>query len=80
MKPPKTIKLRDFLAILRKHNIVLRPGTKHMILCAPDGTKYPIPYRSGHDDVERCYVNGARRAFRLTRQDGITDEDFYGAV
>lgn len=36
---------------------------------------YPVP----HDkDVAKCYVQGARRKFRLTEEDGVSDDDFYG--
>ena len=48
-----------------------------MLFQATDGVKFPLPYPKDGDDVERSYVNAARRAFRLTPEDGISDEQFY---
>jgi len=36
---------------------------------------YSMPSRK---DVLPCYVKDCRRRFRLTPEDGVTDEDFYG--
>ena len=37
---------------------------------------YPIPT---HDkDVNPAYVKGARRKFRLTPDDGVSDDEFFG--
>ena len=36
---------------------------------------YPVP---NDKEVKPCYVKGARKKFRLTPEDGVTDEDFYG--
>jgi len=36
---------------------------------------YPVP---GDRVVKACYIRGARKKFRLTSNDGITDEDFFG--
>jgi hypothetical protein len=39
-------------------------------------SSYPIPTKK---EVLICYVRGCRRRFGLTEEDGISDEDFYGA-
>jgi hypothetical protein len=83
---PKVMKLRDVERIFRSFGIVLERGKTaghkrkgHWMLMGSDGTKYPIPaHKGGSEDVFRTYIEGARRAFHLTVEDGITDEDFYG--
>ena len=77
MKAPKTIKFREFKRLLARYDIDLVPGRRHLIFRAPEGVKFPVPYRKEGDDVERSYVNAARRAFRLTPEDGVSDEAFY---
>jgi len=44
----------------------------------PDGRKFPIPAHGDNADIHRTYIEAARRAFNLTPDDGVTDEDFYG--
>jgi hypothetical protein len=36
---------------------------------------YPIP--TNNDPVLIAYVKGARRKFKLTEEDGVSDKDFY---
>ncbi len=36
---------------------------------------YPIPNKR---EILDCYVSGVRRKFKLTKADGISDEDFFG--
>jgi hypothetical protein len=36
---------------------------------------YPIP--TNRNPVLVCYVKGSRRKFRLTPEDGVTDNEFY---
>ena len=76
MKPPKIIKFRTLEQILRRYGITLCSGSKHRRFVSKDGRwKYPIPDVT---DVERSYVNGARRRFKLTAEDGVSDGEFYG--
>ncbi len=77
MTPPRTVKLRKLKKLLRPHGISLQSGGKHLLFVSPDGRKYPIPAKKDGDDVERVYVNGIRRAFGLTEEDGVSDEEFY---
>jgi hypothetical protein len=42
----------------------------------PEGTfSYPIPNKP---DVKAHYVRECRKKFRLTAEDGVSDEEFYG--
>lgn len=78
--PDRLIKLRDLRRILRSFDCWEETsrgkGGHTMFFRMIDGRKfsYPIP---GRDDVLACYVRGARRKFRLTAEDGVSDADFY---
>jgi len=76
MKPPKTIKYRDFKALFRKYGITISPGTKHPIM-RRGKDKHPVPNFGPNDDVEKCYVTSARRKFKLMPEDGVSHRDFY---
>lgn len=39
---------------------------------------YPIPLGKKKDEIKDCYVKGIRKKFRLTPDDGVTDDDFFG--
>jgi hypothetical protein len=77
----RRLKLRDLRKILRSFGVDEDKSKgkgdhttfyKHF----EDGCfSYPIPDKP---DVLPCYVSGARRKFRLTQEDGITDDDFFG--
>ena len=75
---PKVIKFRTFRRLLARYGVTVRPGAKHSLLVSSDGRlKYPVPFTKGSDDVFRPYVDGARRRFHLTPEDGVSDEEFY---
>jgi len=38
------------------------------------GELYPIP---NSREVENCYVKGVRRKFKLTKDDHVSDEEFF---
>jgi len=85
MVPPRVTKLRALRKILASFGIygsrrktVGHQRKKHIIFERPDGTKFPIPDQGDNADVERTYVNGIRRAFKLTPQSGVSHADFYG--
>ena len=77
MRPPKVIKFREFQKLLRRYDIKLLPGRRHNLFVSPEGIKYPVPFSKPGEDVERAYVNAARRAFSLTPEDGVSDREFY---
>jgi hypothetical protein len=37
---------------------------------------YPVP--TTKKDVLICYIRGCRKKFKLTKEDGILDQEFYG--
>jgi hypothetical protein len=77
----RRLKLRELRKILRSFGVEedkSRGKGDHTLFYKqfPDGRfSYPIPDKT---DVLPCYVSGARRKYRLTREDGITDDDFFG--
>jgi hypothetical protein len=78
MVPPKVIKFREVRRIFATFGISMVRGRRHWCLVSGDGNKYPIPAHSDDDDVFRTYVEGARRKFGLTPQDGVSHKEFYG--
>jgi hypothetical protein len=76
------LKLRDLRKILRSFGVVedVAAGKgSHTVFRRqlPEGVfSYPVPTTS--DDVHPKYVKGCRERFRLTPEDGISDEAFYG--
>ena len=77
MRPPRVIKFRRFTKLFRRYGIEVIAGGKHQLLCSTDGRKFPVPARKESDDIERAYVDAARRKFQLTPDDGVSDEEFY---
>ena len=77
MRPPRLIPFRRFKKLLRRYGIEPTPGGKHPIFVSPDGRKFPMPNLKPSSDVERAYVDAARRKFQLMPQDGVSDDEFY---
>ena len=77
MRKPTIVKFRNLKKYLRKFRIELKQGSKHPYFEDPAGNKYPQPFTKDNADVERVYVDAIRRKFRLTPEDGISDEQFY---
>ncbi len=84
MKRPRVLKLRRVKSIFASFGIAAERAKtsghrrkRHWILMAEDGTKFPIPGHGEKADISRAYVEAARRAFGLTPDDGVSDEDFY---
>jgi hypothetical protein len=79
--PDRTIKLRELRRILRRFDVEEAPfrGKGSHILFQkrfPEGTfTYPVPNKK---DVNAPYVRECRKKFRLTPEDGVSDEAFYG--
>jgi hypothetical protein len=76
----RRLKFRDLRKILRTYGVEedrSRGKGDHILFFKQfdDGCfSYPIPDKP---NMLPCYVSGARRKFRLTRDDGVTDEEFY---
>lgn len=77
----RRLKFRDLRKILRSYGVQERRSRgkgDHILFFKQfeDGSfSYPIPDKP---DVLPCYVSGARRKFRLTKADGVTDDEFFG--
>lgn len=77
----RTIKLKTLRRILRRYGVekVRSRGKGSHVLFRkefPEGVfTYPVPDRK---DVDVRYVRECRKKFRLTAEDGVSDEEFYG--
>jgi len=38
---------------------------------------YPVAKMKKEDEILDCYVSGARKRFKLTKKDGVTDKEFF---
>lgn len=75
----RPLKLRDLCKTLRRYGVWEQDGKKHKQFLREIGGcvfSYPVP-RHGNE-VKQCYVAGVRKKLRLTQNDGISDEEFYG--
>jgi len=77
----RPLKLKAFVRILKRFGIAMKQGKKstHRILTKTiDGEKriYTIAIKKG--EILPVYVDGVRKAFDLTPEHGVSDEDFYG--
>jgi len=76
----RTIKLRRLKQILRSFGVEWDSskgkGSHGSFEKRMDGGvyTYPVPDQT---DVQQCYVRGCRKKFKLTAEDGISDDDFY---
>jgi len=74
------LKLRDLRRILASYGVQedVSSGkgshTKFYKQFDDGNFSYPVPKRK---DVLPCYVRGCRKKFRLTAQDGVSDEEFF---
>ena len=77
----RRIKLKDLRKILRNFGVTEEAGGgkgSHIKFTKEfdDGVySYPVP---DVKDVLSCYVKGCRKKFRLTPEDGVSDDDFFG--
>ncbi|MGA2232092.1 MAG: hypothetical protein ABSH22_14445 [Tepidisphaeraceae bacterium] len=78
----KTLKFRELRRILKSFGIEWDPGkgkgSHGSFWKRMDGGvfSYPIPHQK---DVQQWYVRGCRKKFKLTADDGVSDEEFYNA-
>ena len=77
------LKLARLRKILRSFGIDEDPsrsrGSHTVFFKQIDGRWYTYPVPTNHSDVGQPYVRGCRKKFRLTAEDGVSDEVFYGA-
>jgi predicted RNA binding protein YcfA (HicA-like mRNA interferase family) len=78
----RTLKLRDLKRRLGRYGVTWdesRGKGSHLVFMRTiDGGVFTYPVPTHSEDVLVCYVRGARRRFRLTAEDGVTDAAFYG--
>lgn len=76
----KNLKRTDFVRILRYYGVAedtkSGKGSHTKFWKMIDGKKfsYPVP---GDRVVKPCYIRGARKKFKLTAKDNVTDDDFF---
>ena len=79
----RPVKYRDLVKILKKFGLYIDKsrgkGSERLIVKGtPPQLTYPIPFRTENDDVKRCYIRVIRQKFKLTPEDGVSDQGFYG--
>ena len=79
--PDRPLKLRELVAILKRYGVEWDPsrgkgGHGMFSKQTPHGyASYAVP-TSGHD-IQREYVRGVRKKFKITSEDGVSDQEFY---
>jgi hypothetical protein len=80
----RPLKYRDLVKRLRLFGVVENKtrgkGSHRMLIRVVEGVKCSYPIRCHHEgEVKpRAVIGALRRRLRLTDEDGISDEDFYG--
>ena len=75
------VSLRDFIRWFQRHGIKIEPcgsGSHYKLSGIVDGHRriYIIATESGRR-VKHVYVDKARKTFKLTQADGVSDQDFF---
>jgi hypothetical protein len=77
--PDRQLKLHDLCNALRRYGVWEEEGKRHKkFLRNIDGCVFTYPIPRHGNEVKQCYVAGVRKKFKLTKSDGISDEEFYG--
>ena len=77
------LKHRRLLRILKRFNAYedsrRGKGSERMLCRMVEGRleKYPIRCHSENDQHSRAVIRAVRRRFRLTKEHGVSDDDFY---
>jgi len=73
--------LKKLRKILRSYGAREDPsrgkGGHTAFICVVDGAEELYPM-SNSREVENAYVKGVRRKFNLTKDDGVSDKEFFG--
>lgn len=83
--PDQPLTYRRLRAILKSHGITEDPkrgkGSERMLVGIVDGRLIHYPTKCHGDGDEKPYqvIKAIRRAFKLTKADGVSDHDFYNA-
>ena len=85
MNPPRILKFRVVRKIFASFGIESTRGPssghkhkRHWLFIARDGTRYPMAAHGENVDILRSHIETARRMFRLTPENGVSNEEFYG--
>jgi hypothetical protein len=77
------LKYRRLLRILKRFNAYEEKkrgkGSERMLCRVVEGRleRFPIRCHNENEDKPRAVVKAVRRRFRLTKEDGVPDEEFY---
>jgi hypothetical protein len=78
----RSLKLRELRRILSRYDVWEDPsrgkGSHAMFFRRLGDGVYSYPVPTHGPTVAQCYVRGARKKFKLTAADGISDTEFYG--
>jgi hypothetical protein len=75
---------RDLLRILKRYGVYEEAnrgkGSERMLARIIDGhvIRYPTRCHSSNDEKPRGVIRAIRRHFKLTSDDGVSDDEFYG--
>lgn len=79
----KPLKYRELRRILKKRGVVENrvrgKGSERMFIGYVEGRKVTYPTKCHHEGDEKPVpvIDAIRRAFQLTPEHGVSDEDFY---
>jgi hypothetical protein len=77
------LKYRRLLKILKRFHVYedtrRGKGSERMLCRMVEGRleRYPIRCHNENEEKPRAVIRAVRRRFRLTKEDGISDGDFY---
>jgi len=78
--PDSRITLRKLKRILAKYGVEVESsggkGSHIKFFKQFDDGRYSYPVPTHGKDVKSCYVAGCRKKFRLTPDDGVSDDEF----
>lgn len=79
----RPLKYRKLIAILKRYGVhedkSRGKGSERMLVGRVDNRieKFPTKCHSENDEKPRAVVRAIRRRFRLTKEDGVSDAEFY---
>jgi hypothetical protein len=79
----RPLKYRDLLKKLKRFGVVedkkRGKGSERMLVGMVNGTvqRYPTKCHNENDDKPRAVIQAIRRRFKLTKEDGVSDGEFY---
>ncbi|MEX1042870.1 MAG: hypothetical protein WDZ51_19710 [Pirellulaceae bacterium] len=80
----RPLKYRDLIKRLKRYGVfedkTRGKGSERLLVRIIDGVKHSFPTKCHNegDEKPRGVISAIRRKLRLTSEDGVTDEAFYG--